>query len=131
MRVILVGFSARSDAAAIATRGSSIEIVGEAMSAADARRTGVGRRRHHHGGTRTRLSEDRPSSGDDDAAFAEPLTARETEVLELLAEGLPNKAIASALGIKRSDGQVPRGVDRREAGRREPDDTVAAPSVAG
>ena len=37
--------------------------------------------------------------GDDDALFAEPLTARETEVLELLAEGLPNKAIAGALGI--------------------------------
>ena len=37
--------------------------------------------------------------GDDDDAFAEPLTTRETQVLELLAEGLPNKAIAGALGI--------------------------------
>src|SRR5262249_20725809 len=39
------------------------------------------------------------SQRDEDPAFEEPLTPREIEVLELLAEGLPNKTIATRLGI--------------------------------
>jgi DNA-binding NarL/FixJ family response regulator len=35
----------------------------------------------------------------DDRPIDEPLTAREIEVLELLSEGLPNKAIAARLAI--------------------------------
>ena len=40
-----------------------------------------------------------PSAAASAAEGLEPLTSREREVLALLAEGLPNKAIATALGI--------------------------------
>lgn len=35
----------------------------------------------------------------DDGLLVEPLTPRETQVLELVADGLSNKAIAAALGV--------------------------------
>ena len=41
----------------------------------------------------------RSGSDDDTSDLHETLTRREIEVLELLADGLPNKAIASRLGI--------------------------------
>jgi len=39
-----------------------------------------------------------PAAKDEDRLI-EPLTPRETQVLELVADGLPNKAIARLLGV--------------------------------
>ena len=97
MRVILVGTPRDRARLRSQLNGTSIEIVGEVLSAADARRPGVDADAIVMAGS---VADPRgPAELGDDDAFAEPLTARETQVLELLAEGLPNKAIAGALGI--------------------------------
>lgn len=47
----------------------------------------------------TLLESRRQSSGDDAEPLVDPLTDREIQVLQLLAQGLANKQIAAALGI--------------------------------
>ena len=96
MRILLVGTTAERARLRAQVNGS-MAVVGEyatlaaaraAAATADAILVGSG------GGMRDDASLDAA-----DAGLDEPLTSREVQVLELLAEGLANKAIASRLGI--------------------------------
>jgi DNA-binding NarL/FixJ family response regulator len=101
MRLLLVGTPAERARLRAEIDDSSFTIAGEFETLAQARAAeeiadgillGVGRTLRVR-----RASLD--GSPDSEEAFEEPLTPREVEVLELLAEGLPNKAIAARLGI--------------------------------
>ena len=93
MRLLLVG--SPSDRARLRSQiNGSIEIAGEFASLAAARASEV-----DHDGILVAGDGARASASDDEASLDEPLTPREIQVLELLAEGLPNKAIARRLGI--------------------------------
>jgi DNA-binding NarL/FixJ family response regulator len=88
MRVVLIG--SENDRARVRSRlDDTIDVVGEFATIADARAAGVV-------ADALLLAADRP---DDDDPLVEPLTAREREVLEYLADGRSNKAIAAQLGI--------------------------------
>ena len=93
MRVLLVG-TAADRARLRAQMNGSMQVVAEYGTLPAARAAAMG--------ADAILVAARGAAFDDegDERFAEePLTPREVQVLELLAEGLPNKAIAERLGI--------------------------------
>jgi DNA-binding CsgD family transcriptional regulator len=107
MRVVIVG-SARERERLRGQLGPSIEVVGEFGTVSAARAASVdadaivlaARRRDAPGeGDPERGGDPKRVALPDGMPYVEPLTVREQQVLELLAEGLPNKAIAARLGI--------------------------------
>jgi DNA-binding NarL/FixJ family response regulator len=92
MRVLLVG-SAADRARLRAQMNGSMQVVAEYATLAAARAAAIDV-------DAILVADLRAREDEEDAPFVEEtLTPREVQVLELLAEGLPNKAIADRLGI--------------------------------
>ncbi len=91
MRLVLVG-TARQRQVLRERLDTAPDIVAEFETLAEARDAGIG-------ADAMMLAARSPTGFPDAAAAIEPLTARELEVLERVAEGLSNKVIAELLGI--------------------------------
>jgi DNA-binding NarL/FixJ family response regulator len=91
MRVIVIGTARQRRDLRTALEGSPPDIVGEFDSLAEARRSGLT--------ADAIVAAPRTAPDPEDDPAPETLTPREIQVLELVAEGLPNKVIAERLGI--------------------------------
>ena len=92
MRLLLVGTPDERQRLRAELDDSSFTVAGEFATLADARASGI----EAAGILIADPTGPRRSNGE---TFEEPLTPREIDVLELLAEGLANKPIAARLGI--------------------------------
>jgi DNA-binding NarL/FixJ family response regulator len=91
MRLIVIGTARQRQSLRERLESSPPDIVGEFDSLADARGSGIT--------ADAVLLSPPPALPEDDVPLAERLTPREIDVLELVAEGHANRAIAERLGI--------------------------------
>lgn len=91
MHVIVIGTAPERRALRDALEHSPPDVIGEFGSLAEARRSGIQ--------ADAIVMAPRADAVPDGEPAVESLTPREIQVLELVAEGLPNKAIAERLGI--------------------------------
>ena len=94
MRVLLVGSAEARERLRAELDHTSFTIAGEFATLGEARASRV-----EADGILVSSPVGRAFTARPEDQFEEPLTPREIQVLELLAEGLPNKAIAARLGI--------------------------------
>jgi DNA-binding NarL/FixJ family response regulator len=97
MRLLLVGTPDERERLRAEIDHGTFSIAGEFPTLVEARASGIEAEATVICAPVGRAFMARPSGTEDQ--FEEPLTPREIEVLELLAEGMSNKAIAARLGI--------------------------------